>query len=277
MDRGLQNHTGRSGREESYDARRLNEALSGGRLGRVLVVDAIASTNSALFEAARAGEPEGLILLAEEQSAGRGRLGRSWVSPRGKSVLMSVLVRASIESGKAGLLNAAAGLAAIDAVRAEIGLSPDLKWPNDIVWEGRKLGGILAEAGTDREGGRFWVVGIGVNINWSPEDFPPDIADLATSLQIAKGNPVDRNSFVVHLVRSLGSVVEELESDSAALLVRYRRALDTLGRRVRAKLPAEEVEGLAEDVDGAGDLIVLTDSGERHRVTAGDVTEVRSI
>ncbi|MER3521875.1 MAG: biotin--[acetyl-CoA-carboxylase] ligase, partial [Acidimicrobiia bacterium] len=178
----------------SYDARQINEALRGQRFFRALVVEKIDSTNTALFELGRAGEPEGLVLLAEEQSAGRGRMGRSWTSPKGKSILMSVLARARVSSEDAGLVNAAAGLAVVDAVRDVSSLDTKLKWPNDIVFEGKKLGGILTERGSDREGRPFFVIGIGLNVEWRPEDFPPDIAETATALSIVAGSPPQRRA-----------------------------------------------------------------------------------
>jgi BirA family biotin operon repressor/biotin-[acetyl-CoA-carboxylase] ligase len=275
MNRRLQNHSDSGNTAHDYDVGRLNDALWGGRFDRVLAVEAIGSTNSALFELGRAGEAEGLVLLAEEQSGGRGRLDRRWVSPRGKSILMSVLARATIEPKIQGLLNAAAGLAVLDAVEAECGLSLRLKWPNDIVFEGKKLGGILSESGTDRSGRNFWVIGIGLNVYWTADDFPQEIVDSATSLSLIVDSPPDRDALVENLVKSLSAHISELETDPSTLVSTYRQAVSTLGTRVRAKLVAEDIEGIAEDIDEAGDLIVVTDSGERRRIVAGDVTEVR--
>ncbi len=275
MDERSQNLSRVAGGRETYDARRLNDTLAGARFGRALAVGVIDSTNTALFELARSGEPEGLVLVSEEQLAGRGRLGRKWVSPKGKSILMSMLVRASVEPQRAGLLNAVAGLAVVDAVQAECGIEVDLKWPNDIVAYGKKLGGILTDAGTDREGRQFWVVGIGLNVNWSAGDFPQEIADTATSLSIVAGAGFDRTALAASIARFFGDGVSELESSRETLLARYRKALKTLGKKVRVELPNETIVGVADDIDDSGDLIVITDRGERRLVLAGDVFELR--
>ncbi len=267
---------GSAGPEPDYEPRRLSEALFGCRFSRPLIVDSIGSTNTALYELARCGEPEGLVLVAEEQSAGRGRLDRRWVSPKGKSVLVSFLVRAGIDPQLAGLLNAAAGLAVREAVEAAAGISVGLKWPNDVVWEEKKLGGILTESGADRAGQRFWVVGIGLNVNWERSDFPHDIAETASSLFLASGSRMDRTALLAGVALSLDRLVGKLESDPGSLLEAYKAALTTLGRRVRARLVGEVVEGVAEDIDDKGDLVVATDSGERRGITAGDITELRT-
>ncbi len=262
--------------ESEFQPRRLADALFGCRFSRPLVVDSIGSTNTALYELARSGEAEGLVLVAEEQSAGRGRLDRSWVSPKGKSVLASFLVRAGIDPSLAGLLNAAAGLAVREAVEAEAGVSVGLKWPNDLVWEEKKLGGILTESGVDRAGQRFWVVGIGLNVNWGRSDFPHEIAETASSILLASGSVVDRTALLAGIAVSLDRLVGKLESDPGSLLEAYKAALTTLGRRVRARLVGDVVEGVAEDIDDKGDLVIATEAGECRRITAGDITELRT-
>lgn len=257
--------------------------MSGSRFGRIVVVDRIGSTNTALYELGRAGEPEGLVMVAEEQTAGRGRLDRRWMSPRAKSLLVSVLCRPSVAEGRLGLLAAAAGLAAVESCEATGVYGVGLKWPNDLVWERRKLGGILIETGVDLRSEPFYVVGMGMNVRWEPDDFPPDIRDTAASLMqvvAARGGsgdvPLGRAELLVRYLSALERWVGVLERDAESLRRQYRSRLETLGSRVKADTPAGAVEGLAVDVDDAGDLVVETDEGRPVKIITGDVRELRA-
>lgn len=269
-------------RFDPLDQRGLCDAMSGSRFGRVVVVDRIGSTNTALYELGRAGEPEGLVIVAEEQTAGRGRLDRRWISPRAKSLLVSVLCRPSVAEERQGLLAAAAGLAAVEGCEATGVHGVGLKWPNDLVWEDRKLGGILIESGADLRSDPFYVVGMGMNVRWEPEDFPPEIRDTAASLLqvvVARGGsddvPLRRAELLVRYLFALERWVGALEGDAQSLRRQYRSRLQTLGLRVNADTPAGLVEGLAVEVDDSGDLVVETDEGRRVKIVAGDVRELR--
>jgi len=259
-------------------------ALRGTRFHDVRWVAETGSTNRDLLELARGGAADGVVLVADHQTAGRGRLDRSWVAPPDASLLMSVLLRPRIDPADAPLLTVAMALA-VAATPAAREVSARVKWPNDVVVDGeppRKLAGILAESlvdgSSDDRGGLAVVVGVGVNVDW-PTPLPPELDELsttATALNLETGTKVDREELLVEVLRGLERRCDDLESGDAAGLVRAaREASATLGRRVRADLGASRVEGIAVDLDDRGDLVVEDDVGQRHVVVAGDVIHLR--
>jgi BirA family biotin operon repressor/biotin-[acetyl-CoA-carboxylase] ligase len=210
-------------------------------------------------------------VLADAQSAGRGRLGRSWASPAGAGIYVSAVLRPSPQA--MGLLTMAAGLGVADGVAAATGLQTHLKWPNDVCVTGRpprKLAGILAEAGSSRDRGQHVVVGIGVNV--LPAAYPPDVAARATSLEGELGRPVSRGSVLAECLAGLWQRYEMLRTNRAAdVLAAWRvRAEATFGRRVEWDEPAGTQRGIARDVDAAGALVVAAE-GRLVRLTAGEV------
>ena len=249
------------------------------------------STNRDLLELARAGASDGTVLVADHQTAGRGRLERTWVAPPGASLLASVLVRPQLDPADAPLLTVAMALAVVgtDAGRRA---QARLKWPNDVVVDGdppRKLGGILAESIVDPSGQLAVVIGVGVNIRW-PDPLPPELeslVDMATTLDRAiaaggtgapGGTGVDRDELLADVLRGFERRCARLEEGAggrAAVVDEARAASVTLGRRVRADVGTETVEGTAVDLDGRGDLVVEDDEGRRHVVVAGDVVQLR--
>lgn len=202
------------------------------------------------------------MVVAGRQRAGRGRLGRTWVSPPGASLLASVLLRPGLDSARLHLVTAAVGLAAAEACEQVAGGSAELKWPNDVVVDDRKLGGLLAEVD-----GEAVVVGVGVNVNWPAEDLEPL---AATALNHLAGTAVDDAALLDWLLSGVDGWYGRWDDVAAA----YRRRCTTLGRRVRVELLAESFTGTAVDLDGAGNLMV--DVGTTRRtVTAGDVVHLR--
>jgi BirA family transcriptional regulator, biotin operon repressor / biotin---[acetyl-CoA-carboxylase] ligase len=228
------------------------------------------STNADLAALATAGEPAGLVLVADEQTAGRGRLGRTWSAPPGSALTFSVLVRPSVPPARLGWLPLVSGLALVDAVRSTTGLAVELKWPNDVLVGAGKLGGILTErvGGTDAA-----VVGIGLNVAMSAEQLPvPTATSLA--VELAGSTPPDRSDLLAAVLAALDGWLDRWESGED-LRGRFRAACATLGRPVRVDLPAGgTLTGTARDVDDAGRLVVDTDGGET-AVAAGDVVYVR--
>jgi BirA family biotin operon repressor/biotin-[acetyl-CoA-carboxylase] ligase len=236
------------------------------------------STNADAMELARQGEPEGIVLVADHQTAGRGRAGRSWTAPPGAGLLLSVLLRPPV--AVMDLCTMAVALSAAEAVEAVAGFSPRLKWPNDLVWPGdgsasdRKLAGILAEADADPA---VVVVGIGINVAW-PDDLPDELADIAVACNHVTETPVDRESLLVALLERLGPRYEALVAgDRAGLLDAWRTRSATLGRRVRIDLGTAAIEGTAVDVTKDGNLVVATDAGDRRTFAVGDVTHLRTV
>jgi len=263
---------------------RARSALStgtGARFADVRWVADTGSTNVDAMELARQGEPEGIVLVADHQSAGRGRAGRTWTAPDGASLLFSVLLRPPARV--VDLCTMAIGVAAADAVEAVAGFAPRLKWPNDLVWPGdgsaedRKLAGILAEAdwpAPETDGRVVVVVGVGINVSW-PMDLPDDLADIAVACNHVTSTPVDREDLLVALLQNLDRHYTALLDDGrAGLLVGWRAHSATLGRRVRVDLGDDELVGEATDITDDGHLVVTTEDGPRV-VVAGDVVHLR--
>lgn len=224
------------------------------------------STNAIVASRARAGAPPGLVVVADHQTAGRGRAGRRWEGRPGGSLLMSCLVDAP---PRPTLVPLAAGLAVADVVAAA-GAEPELKWPNDVLIAGRKCAGVLVEAPAAPH---RLVVGIGVNTDWRGEVRARAPA-TSTSLAEELGRDVDRWDVAVNLLDALDRRLEGAEQDPDAVLAAYRAACSTFGRKVVVEGPGRTITGLAVDVDERGALAVRTDDGAIV-VDAGEVTHLR--
>lgn len=242
----------------------------GGLWRDVTVVPQTGSTNADLLEAARAGAAEGLVLVAEEQTAGRGRLGRTWSAPPRSALTFSVLLRpADVPPTRLGWLPLLTGVAVATAVREQAGLPASLKWPNDVLVGERKLAGILAEAQEDAV-----VVGVGLNVTLSPAELP---VPTATSLLIEGAASTDRAALLAAILTGLARRYQAWRTapDAASLRSDYLRWCATIGREVRAELPGgAALTGTAEDVDDAGRLVVRS-TENLVPVGAGDVVHVR--
>ncbi|HJR18821.1 MAG TPA: biotin--[acetyl-CoA-carboxylase] ligase [Actinomycetota bacterium] len=233
---------------------------------RVVGVAAIDSTNAEALRLAAAGEPSGTVVVADAQTSGRGRLGRSWWAEPGGSLLASWLIRPELAPERWPTLTLVAGLAAARALIASAGIEVRLKWPNDLLVDERKLGGLLAEA----DGGGALVVGLGVNVRQT--EFPDDIASIATSVVAAGGRPVERSWLLAATLSGFGARMHEPE----AALEEYRTLCDTLGRSVRVeRIGMEPLVGIARDLTAGGALVVESESGGRVAVAAGDVQHLR--
>jgi BirA family biotin operon repressor/biotin-[acetyl-CoA-carboxylase] ligase len=227
------------------------------------------STNRVVLERARAGEAEGLVVVADHQTAGRGRLGRTWQAPPGASLLVTLLLRPTLAVADVHLVTIAAALAAADAADAVAGVRPSLKWPNDLLFGSRKVAGLLAESMVT--GGRVDAValGMGLNVQW-PADLPADLAEIATALNHEAGHDVDRDTVLDAWLDGFGARYAVL--DPAALVEEYRGACVTIGREVRVELADETFTGRATDVTAEGHLVV-----DGRIVTAGDVIHLRGV
>lgn len=246
-------------------------AMAGERPGifgrRVLWYAEVGSTNDVAATLADRGEPEGTVVVADAQSAGRGRHGRAWASPPGAGLYMSMLTRPAPHA--VGLLTIAAGVAIAEGIQAATGLQPQLKWPNDVYLDGRKLAGILAEAGTSA-GVQYVILGCGINL--MPAAYPPDVAARATSIESELGRAVDRGLLFVQCLAALDVRYRDLQSQSSATVIgRWReRAVSTFGRRVEWDVAGVTRHGVAEDIDESGALLVR-DGNTRARVISGEV------
>ncbi len=231
---------------------------------------ALDSTQGLARELARAGAGEGTTVIAERQTAGRGRLGRQWHSPAGANLYCSVVLRPAVPLAAVPSLALVAGLAVADAIRDVTGLGAALKWPNDVQLDGRKVAGVLMELDAEPERVHVVIAGIGVNLNL--EAFPPDLAATATSLRIARGAPVDRAAFAARLLAALeGRYTRFLAAGFAAMRSEWEACSALTGKEVRVTAPEGEVAGRVLGVDDDGALRLAGPQGEM-RVVAGEVT-----
>ena len=260
---------------------RARTALAGARFADLRWVAETGSTNADLLALAH-DDPslDGVVLVADHQTAGRGRLGRTWEAPAGAGLLCSTLLRPDLEPSQLHLITVAVGVAASDACAEVAGVRPRLKWPNDLLvahadGTDRKLAGILAESVVRDVRVDALVVGMGINVNW-PADLPAELAAIATSLNHHAGHDVDREDLLVAHLRGLSTLLDQLGTDDGrlALLGRYRDLSATLGREVRVETSTGSITGIATDVDRDGHLLVDVD-GHVRTVAAGDVVHLR--
>src|SRR5712691_8138297 len=236
---------------------RLKGSLFGKRIYHFFKTD---STNRVALELGHAGEPEGAVVLAEEQTAGRGRAGRTWLSERAAGIYLTLLLRPKLAPVHA-------------AVQSMTGLEVDLKWPNDVLIRAKKAGGILTEMHAEPEQIRFVAVGIGLNVN--QEKFPGELANLATSLRVETGKPQSRLELLVRLLREFESDYNQFLREGAGRVVARFEALSSYasGKRVRVTNGVESYTGITAGLGPEGLLQVRRDDGQLSTVIAGDVAE----
>jgi BirA family biotin operon repressor/biotin-[acetyl-CoA-carboxylase] ligase len=252
----------------------VREALKGlythtvGR--RIIHFSRVGSTMDVAAQEGRAGAFEGTVVVADEQTRGRGRLERTWVS-LADNLHLSVLLRPELKV--APLIMVVAGVVLVRAIRDVTGLRARLKWPNDVILRGRKVAGILAEGVTGQSGESYAVLGIGVNVNSDPSNIP-ELASIATSLSRETGAPLEKGALLRRILQELDYLYRGLQQGQVPL-DEWRGYLDTLGRRVRVEWRGEVCRGLAEDVDERGSLVLRSDDGSRVTLPAGEVSYLR--
>jgi len=249
---------------------RLKGNLFGKRIHHFFKVD---STNRVALELGHAGEPEGAVILGEEQTAGRGRAGRGWHSERATGIYVTVLLRPKLAPVQAPLLTMMAGLSAHAAIEAQTGLAVDLKWPNDLLVGGKKVGGILTEMHAEPSQVRFVIVGIGLNVN--QDRFPPELGAIATSLRVESGHPQSRLELLVRLLREFERDYNDFLSDGPAKVIERFTKVSSYahGKRVRVSNGKENFTGTTAGLGPEGLLQVKRDNGQLMTVIAGDVAE----
>lgn len=255
------------------DVEALRTRIAGLMLGRPLIyLPVVGSTNTHALGLARAGAADGTLVLSDEQPEGRGRAGRVWRSMPRRQVLCSLVLRPEFP---AHFLVMAAALAVARAVEDVAEARPDIKWPNDVLMEGRKLCGILIETGTDDQGHAFAVLGIGLNVNGTLAG-DPELAERASTLEDVAGHPLQREEVAAALLAHLDALYTRLSTGGEAALreVRavWRARLVTLGRPVRIVQGQRVQEGVAEDVDEGGALLLRQSDGRLLTITWGDVS-----
>lgn len=244
------------------------------RLGkRLICLETTDSTNNYLKRLALEGAEDGTVAVADQQTAGRGRLGRTFQSPPGTGIYISFLLRPQVLPEKAINLTACAAVAMCDAVQAACGLRPQIKWTNDVLLSKRKICGILTEMSVEGESGalQYIVVGIGVNVNQALGDFPPELQSMAGSVAMAAGHPVDRGKLAAEMVNAMDAMYADwLEGKWS--VERYRTDCATLGREVRLLRDGQQRTAIAEDVDDNFGLVVRYPDGTRETVISGEVS-----
>lgn len=233
--------------------------------------DSVDSTNTYLKDAARQGAPHGTVAVADCQTGGKGRLGRSFQSPGGVGVYLSMLLRPQCPPEELMHLTCAVGVAMCDALEHASGLRPGIKWTNDLVYGHKKAAGILTELGMSPEG-LYAVVGIGVNCCQGPQDFPQELRDRATSLTMETGNPIDRSLVATAMMDALYRMDLGLLTQKEAMLRRYKQDCVTLGKEISLVQGEQVSHGLALDIGGNGDLIVRFSDGHVEAVSSGEVS-----
>lgn len=260
----------------------INSHLSADRIQSMLRTDrwtihyreSVDSTNNWARQEAEEGAPDGSVYLADTQTAGKGSRGRSWGSPEGTSISMSLVLRPEIEMSRISMITLVMGLGAADGIRDVTGIDTGIKWPNDVVCRGKKLCGILTEMGPN---GDYLVPGIGINVNM--DRFSQDLRDKATSVFLETGRKCDRDRIAAGILESFGRYYDVfLETgDLTGLMDRYQAILANRGRKVRVMNQSNPYSGTALGIDQFGELLVKReDTGTTEKVFAGEVS-VRGI
>ena len=239
----------------------------------IVCYDTIESTNTAAKELASQNAPHGTVLIADQQTGGRGRMGRCFHSPVGKGIYLSVILRPQCHASQLMHLTCAAAVAACNAIDSAVKIRPGIKWINDLVVNKRKLGGILTELSLRSDGFvDYAVVGIGINCSQTDTDFPPEIQPIATSLSIATGCPIDRGKVTAAILLQLQQTMDGILVHKDAIMESYRRNCITIGKEI-AVCNAERIRyGTAIDVDSEGALLVLFSDGHTEAVNSGEVS-----
>ena len=249
----------------------IRESLDTALVGQnVVYLPVTGSTNQEARWLAEAGAPEGTLVIADHQTAGRGRLGRRWEAPRGSSLLMSLLFRPSLAPHQIPWLTMICGLAVADAVESETGLRVALKWPNDLVVGQAKAGGILTEIAVTGNQVDYAIVGIGLNVNLDPARLPGGLLTAATSLSHALGRPVARLSLLRALLHAVERRYELLKAGHSPCQ-EWAERLVTLGKPVTVSTTTAVWDGVAEGVDADGALLVRLADGRLQAILAADV------
>ncbi|MCL4785284.1 MAG: biotin--[acetyl-CoA-carboxylase] ligase [Verrucomicrobia bacterium] len=250
------------------------------RLGRTKVIGRdirvfakTSSTNDVIEKLARDGVKEGVVVFAESQTKGRGRLGRQWVSPARKGLWFSVLLRPDLRPQETTQLTVAAATALWRAIHEQTGLQPEIKWPNDILIQGRKTAGILTELSAELDHVKYVILGLGLDVNMTANEFPADLRKTATSLRIESGKPVLRAELATAILRELDrDYARVCAGRFAAVADEWEEHCTTLGRSVSIHVGDRRIRGHAESLDEDGALLVRTEHGHLERIIGGDVT-----
>lgn len=239
----------------------------------IIWYDSIDSTNTEAKRLAAKGAPHGTVVLSGHQTEGRGRMGRTFHSPAGKGIYLSVILRPQCRPGDLMHLTCAVGVAMCDAVEAVSGIRPGIKWINDLILDNRKLGGILTELSLKVDGTvNYAVVGIGINCSHEETDFPKALRDMAISLQMYNNRPIRQWELSAKMVCALEEMAGNLFSKKYTVMDTYRSDCVTIGKDITVHTPTEDLQGRAVDVEPDGGLAVRLSDGQMRTVQTGEVS-----
>jgi len=261
---------------ESLSPDKIQRTISTLRLGKKIhCFGTIPSTNLKAQALAKQGAADGEIVIAEEQTHGKGRMGRGWVSPPYLNLYLSVILRPKISPTLAPQFTLMSAVAIADTVQSILSFPPEIKWPNDILVDRKKIAGVLTESSCEPDRILFVIIGIGINLNFSREMMPESIQEKATSVLILTQRPVDRNAFTCRLIQSLDQCYGELENGGfASIMQRWDNYFRLRGKKVTVEMPDRRVSGRVEGIDTDGTLILMGEGGDRERIVAGDVIPI---
>ena len=232
----------------------------------------VGSTNLLGFRLAETGSEEGTLIVADEQTKGKGRMGRSWYSPPRLGLWMSLILRPRIPPFKAPGLSICAGLALAQTIKEMTGIEAKIKWPNDCLIDGKKVGGILLELSAELDRINFVIVGIGVNVNHSAKDFPRNLSQTATSMKIKLGKDISRLALLTSFLEEFERIYLDFKKKGLSAQREMIKSFSSLlGKKVAVRFGKEKIEGMAENIDENGSLVIKTKKGEKV-VRAGEVT-----
>ena len=259
------------------DGADIRSALNTKVLGtEVFTFKRVTSTNDVAATLARGGAHEGTLVVAEEQSRGRGRLGRSWFSPAGSGLWFSIVLRPVMKAENSSTIPLVVALGIADGLEQRYGVKAGLKWPNDVLVAGRKICGILTEAEFVNQRVSFVVAGIGLNVLTEQGDFPPELTGIATSLKIESDQEISRTGVLACVMEAIeDKYVKLCDRGFSALKKELLRRSLTIGKMTRVMTAKGIVEGVAADFDESGALVLRRDNGSSERIVAGDVAAIR--
>lgn len=258
---------------DRISAAEITQGLSTSEIGRRLVVlDEVDSTNNEAKRQAECGACSGTIIISEKQTAGKGRRGRNWTSPKDCSVFMTVLLKPDMPPSRASMLTLVAAMAVRHAVYEVSGVEAMIKWPNDLVCDGKKICGILTEMSAEMDYINYVIIGIGINVNM--EEFPEEIADKASSLSLCCGKRLDRNRIIASFCNAFERVYARFmpDCDMKNLMEEYNAVLVNLGKPVRVMDMENVCEGISEGINEKGELLVRKADGTVERILSGEVS-----
>jgi BirA family transcriptional regulator, biotin operon repressor / biotin---[acetyl-CoA-carboxylase] ligase len=254
----------------------LASLIRGNFVEKLVFLETVESTNTLAMELGDRNASHGTVVIAESQIHGRGRLGREWASPPSGNIYMSILLRPNIAIKDAALLTLLAAVASARALRKLTALNIEIKWPNDLMASGRKLGGILTETKTIDKNVVFAVLGIGINVNMELKDLPEEMREIATSIMHETKREHHRTMLLASILKEIDSwYAVFLKGGKEPLLSEWKRLSSTLGKIVCVETGKETLVGLAEDIDGNGRLLLKLPSGQVKRISSGDIKTVR--